>query len=179
MEPAPDARDLARWRSTATWMAPHAKIFAIYNRSFWREAGFCGTAQSMVGPLAEIHDATTASGKAALFGFVGVPAVNRAALGEEALVRAAVQQLVRLFGPEAANPVATLVKDWAQDTMTATGADSTPSGHPAAFPGGWVNGDWEGVLHMAGSETSPSETGYLAGAVEAATVATQRIVVRP
>lgn len=30
--------------------------FAIYDRPFWREAGLSGTAQSMVGPLAEIHD---------------------------------------------------------------------------------------------------------------------------
>ena len=173
LDPAPEAADLACWKATATWMAPHAKIFAIYDRPFWREAGFSGTAQSMVGPLAEIHDATTANGKAALFGFVGVPAANRATLGEEALIRAAIQQFTRLFGPDAANPVATLLKDWAQDPLTATDADRLPAGHPAAFAGGWVNGDWEGFLHMAGSEASPSEPGFLAGAVEAAMRAVQ------
>lgn len=175
MVPAPDADDLARWKATATWMAPHAKIFAIYDRPFWREAGFCGTAQSMVGPLAEIHDATTASGMAALFGFAGVPAVNRAALGDGVLVRAAIQQFVRLFGPEAAAPVATLVKDWALDPLTATAADSAPSGHPVAAGGDWVTGDWAGFLHMAGSEASPSDPGLLAGAVEAARIAVAHV----
>lgn len=178
MEPAPEAADLAQWQASATWMAQHAKVFAIYNRPFWREAGFCGTAQSMVGPLAEIHDATTASGKAALFGFVGIPAANRASLGEEAIIRAAIQQFARLFGPEAANPVATLVKDWAQDPLTATEADSTPAGHPSATSSAWVNGSWESHLHIAGSETSPSEPGFLAGAVEAAALSVRRILDR-
>jgi len=59
--PALGEATAARWRGTPTWMAPHAKFFALYDRPFWRDAGLSGTAQSMVGPLAEIHDATTAA----------------------------------------------------------------------------------------------------------------------
>lgn len=77
-----------RWRGTPTWMAPHARLFALYDRAFWRDAGLSGTARSMVGPMAEMHDATTASGDAALFGFLEVGAEQRASLGEEALTRA-------------------------------------------------------------------------------------------
>lgn len=176
LHPAPCVQDLASWTATATWMAPHAKVFALYDRPFWREMGFCGTAQSMVGPLAEIHDATTSTGKAALLGFAGVPAANRAALGEEALIRAAIQQFVRLFGPEAATPRATLVKDWAQDAWTATPADTTPTGHPPAFEGEWVTGEWQGHLIMAGSEASPSEPGFLAGAVVASQLAVEGVI---
>lgn len=175
LTPAPDPRDLARWRATATWMAPHAKFLAIHDRPFWREAGLSGTAQSMVGPLVEIHDATTDSGKAALFGFVGMPAANRAAIGETALIRAAIQQCARLFGPMAADPLATRIKDWAADPLTATRADSVPTGHPAPLSGEWVTGAWEGRLIMAGSEASPSEPGYLAGAVKASDLAVQQI----
>ena len=72
LTPAMDAATVAMWRATPTWMAPHAKVFAVYDRPFWRDAGLSGMAQSLVGPLVEIHDATTASGRAALFGFVGV-----------------------------------------------------------------------------------------------------------
>jgi monoamine oxidase len=167
LHPAPVSRDLIRWQATATWMAPHAKVFALYDRPFWRDAGLSGMAQSMVGPLVEIHDATTASGKAALFGFVGVPAANRAALGDEALIHAAIQQLTRLLGPEAGSPAATLIKDWAQDQWTATNADAASSAHPAPQAGAWVTGHWRGRLLMAGSEASPSDPGYLAGAIEA------------
>lgn len=160
-----------RWRHTPTWMAPHAKFIAIYDRPFWREAGFSGTAQSMVGPLMEIHDANTADGQAALLGFFGVGAGDRAATGEDALKQSAVAQLVRLFGAAASQPSATLLKDWAADPLTATGLDTESAGHPASSDGLWVTGDWQHRLILAGSETSPSEPGYLAGAVEAGRLA--------
>lgn len=166
--PALDAATARRWRATPTWMAPHAKFFALYDRPFWREAGLSGTAQSMVGPLVEIHDATTASGKAALFGFVGVPAQQRAAAGRDAIIAASVQQLAQLFGPDAGAPRATLLKDWAADPLTATPDDQAAGGHPASDPQPWVAGDWSGSLVLIGSETSRTEPGYLAGAVEAA-----------
>ena len=166
-DPAPAEASLNLWRSTPTWMAPHAKFFALYDRPFWRVAGLSGAAQSMVGPLGEIHDATTAQGQAALFGFVGISAAQRASIGEEPLIRAAIQQLTRLFGPEAAHPRATLLKDWTTDERTSTPADGSASGHPASGRVDWVRGPWAERLVLAGSETSPTEPGYLAGAVEA------------
>ena len=166
-DPAPAEDSLNLWRSTPTWMAPHAKFCALYDRPFWREAGLSGAAQSMVGPLGEIHDATTAQGNAALFGFVGISAAQRASLGGEPLIRAAIQQLTRLFGPEAAHPRATLLKDWATDERTSTPADGSASGHLSSVRADWVRGPWAERLVLAGSETSSSEPGYLAGAVEA------------
>jgi len=166
-DPALDARTLRRWRETPTWMAPHAKFFAIYDRAFWREAGLSGTAQSMVGPMPEMHDATTASGMPALFGFLGVGADQRATLGVDAITQACVAQLVRLFGADAAHPRATLLKDWAADTLTATPDDRVAGGHPVVDPTPWVTGPWQARLALGGSETSRSEPGYLAGAVTA------------
>jgi monoamine oxidase len=165
--PPVDSATAKRWRATATWMAPHAKIFALYDRPFWREDGLSGTAQSMVGPLVEIHDATTASGAAALFGFVGVSVDQRAAIGEKALVRACVEQLGRLFGVEALRLRATLFKDWSADPLTATKDDRIVEGHSTPDRQPWVNGVWQGRILLAGSETSPSDPGYLAGAVDA------------
>lgn len=166
--PAIDETAARRWADTATWMAPHAKVFAVYDRPFWRDAGLSGTAQSFVGPLGEIHDATTASGKAALFGFVSVGADARAAIGEAALVAACVQQFARLFGPEALQPRATLVKDWSTDPLTALASDRVPSGHPHPSAAPWVTGVWQARLSLCASETSATEPGYLAGAVSAA-----------
>jgi monoamine oxidase len=157
-----------RWRATPTWMAPHAKFLARYDRPFWRDAKLSGTAQSMVGPMAEIHDATTASGAAALFGFIGVDAERRAALGEAMLTRACLEQLARIFGTEARAPRATLIKDWAADPLTATASDRAASGHPVPDHDAWVTGSWSERLALGGSETSASEPGYLAGAVAAA-----------
>ena len=168
----------ARWRETPTWMAPHAKFFAIYDRPVWREAGLSGSAQSMGGPMPEMHDATTASGQAALFGFLGVGADQRFAAGEEALTRACLDQFARIFGPEAKSPRATLIKDWAADALTATPADRSAGGHPEARNGDWVTGSWAGYLSLSGSETSPSEPGYLAGAVTAGRIASETVLAR-
>ncbi len=166
--PALEAATARLWRETPTWMAPNAKFFAIYDRPFWREAGLSGTAQSMVGPLMEIHDATTASGRAALFGFVGFGAPQRAAVGEAAIGRASIEQFARIFGPEALRPRATLYKDWTVDPLTAAPADTHSVGHPEAGVTAWIGGPWRLRLSLGGSETGCIEPGYLAGAIDAA-----------
>jgi monoamine oxidase len=177
-EPALDRETFDRWRQTGTWMAPHAKFFALYGEAFWRDSGLSGTAQSSVGPLVEIHDATTASGAAALFGFVGLNRAQRMAVGEETLVRACVAQLARLFGDQAARPSATLIKDWAADFLTSTDADQSPEGHPVPRHGPWVSGAWAQRMSLAGSETSITDPGYLAGALDAAERAADETMAR-
>lgn len=176
--PALDAQTVQRWRDTPTWMTSHAKVFALYNRPFWRDAGLSGGARSMMGPLVEIHDATTASGKAALFGFVGIQLRQRRAAGRDAIIAASLRQLTGLFGPEAAEPTATLYKDWAADSLTATESDEIMGGPPAPDERCWVSGQWRGRLLLAGSETSPVDAGLLSGAVVAAERAARELIDR-
>ncbi len=178
LEPPIEVATRLRWRDTPTWMAPHAKFFALYGRPFWREAGLSGMAQSMVGPMGEIHDATTASGAAALFGFLGVDADRRAAAGTAALTRACLDQFVRLFGTEAGQPAATLLMDWSAEPLTAAAEDRRGGAHPLPQPGPWVSGPWREHLSLAGSETSGSDPGYLAGAIDAAARATAEVLQR-
>ncbi|MXP26816.1 NAD(P)-binding protein [Altererythrobacter indicus] len=177
-DPPVEQSTASLWQGTATWMAPHAKFLALYDQPFWRNEGLSGTAQSVLGPLVEIHDATTASGAAALFGFIGVNADQRSSIGEDALVHACFAQLGRLFGPEAARPRATLFKDWAADPLTATEADRVGGAHPTPGRMSWVTGAWSKRLSLGGSETSAREPGYLAGAVDAAERAVAEIRTR-
>ncbi|RIA47179.1 monoamine oxidase [Hephaestia caeni] len=165
--PALDEATVRRWRQTPTWMAPHAKFFALYERPFWRDAGLSGHARSAMGPMTEIHDATTASGQAALFGFLGLSASQRRQFDSEAIAQTCLLQLARLFGPEAASPRVTLFKDWAADPLTATELDQSGSEHPYPASAPWLGEDWQDRLVLAASETSLTEPGYLAGAVEA------------
>ena len=177
-EPAIDPAIRLRWRDTPTWMAPHAKFVAVYDSPFWRTAGLSGMAQSAVGPMGEIHDATTASGAAALFGFLGIDADRRQATGTAMLTRACLDQLVRLFGEEAGRPVATLLTDWTAESFTATADDRRGGAHPVPQRGSWVNGAWRDRLSLAGSETSASDPGYLAGAMDAASRAAAEVLQR-
>lgn len=175
-QPEVDPHTLALLRKTPTWMAPHAKFFALYEKPFWREAGLSGTARSMAGPLAEIHDATTASGGAALFGFVGLDWDQRRVAGKAVLAEACVEQLARLFGPMALEAKATPYKDWADDSLTATEDDRVAAGQPVPHAGPWLTGTWESRLLLAGSETSATDPGYLAGALVAGKRAVSRVV---
>jgi monoamine oxidase len=160
--------ELARqWRETDTWMAPHAKYIAVFDRPFWRDQGLSGEARSAVGPMVEIHDASTPGGKAALFGFLGVPADVRSRVSDKELMTACREQFVRLFGSQAATPEAEFIKDWAKEAYTATVADQRASGDhpvPALSP---ISGAWANRVTGIGSEWSREFTGYLAGAIDA------------
>lgn len=159
---------LRQWQATPTWMAPHAKYVAVYSTAFWREQGLSGEARSAVGPLGEIHDASTPGGSAALFGFVGVPARTRLQLAPDTLRAACREQLARLFGPQAALPLTDSLQDWAQEPCTATPADFDSAGqHAVAPPSRASEGPWRERLIGIGSEWSRQFPGYVAGAVEA------------
>jgi monoamine oxidase len=164
----PDAL-LRAWQDCPTWMAPHAKYVAVFDAAFWRGQGLSGEARSAVGPLVEIHDASTLDGDAALFGFLGIPAQARNTIPETDLLFHCRAQLQRLFGDAAGAPKAEFLKDWARDPDTAVAADRTPAMHHAASPpAAAATGAWQGRLVGIASEWSPEFSGYVAGAVDAA-----------
>lgn len=108
-------------------------------------------------------------GHAALFGFLGVPALVRRQVSDEVLRTHCRAQLVRLFGERAGSPTGDALKDWATDPLTATDDDQDAAGHHAAAPSRRaVEGAWQGRLVGIGSEWSLQFPGYLAGAVDAA-----------
>ncbi|WP_201548911.1 flavin monoamine oxidase family protein [Psychrobacter sp. Pi2-1] len=161
-----------QWRETATWMAPHAKYVAVYESPFWRNTGLSGAARSAIGPLTEIHDASTLEGDGALFGFFGVPAQVRQSVSDTVLKEHCRAQLVRLFGEQASTPKAEYLKDWAQDPLTAMPADASGNGQHAVAPASKPKtGVWQDCLTGCGSEWSAQFPGYLAGAIDAAAVA--------
>ena len=103
-----------------TWMSAQAKFVAVYDKPLWRDAGLSGQGFSRVGPMVEINDACGADvscraeedaeeSPAALFGFIGVPAINRQSLDEQSMIDACVAQLGKLFGKAALSPILSLI----------------------------------------------------------------------
>ena len=165
-----------QWRDTPTWMAPHAKYIALYDSPFWRGQGLSGEARSARGPLGEIHDASMPGGSAALFGFFSVPAQVRRDVPEDVLRLHCRAQFVRLFGPQAGAPRAEFIKDWACDPCTATAADMNGAAHHSEAPAAAaLSGPWHGCLTGIASEWSPQFPGYVAGAIEAASLGVQAL----
>lgn len=162
---------MEQWKACGTWMAPHAKYVAVYDSTFWRDAGLSGEARSSVGPMGEIHDASEPGGGGALFGFVGIPAHIRRQLREDELKSLCRAQMMRLFGANAGFPSAEFLKDWATDAFTAVAADQIDGApHVARVPNSSTTGPWHCRLTGIASEWAPEFSGYVAGAVEAAWV---------
>jgi monoamine oxidase len=162
--PLPE-HDEARMKAVPTWMAFSAKCIVTYAEPFWRGRGLSGLATSHIGPLSEVHDASAGT-KGALFGFYGTQAADDATEAE------VIDQLVRLFGPEAGQYEHFRRHNWRTDPFTSTPADRQPlSSHPRYG----LEASWEGRIHLCGSETSATEGGYLEGAVIAATQLAKRL----
>jgi monoamine oxidase len=176
-EPALPVRLAQSWRDTPTWMAPHAKYVAVYEKPFWRDAGLSGEARSMSGPLGEIHDASTEGGHAALFGFFATSASLRSTVRDDDLRTHCRAQLVRLFGPTAATPVNEFIKDWSREPYTATADDIAGSSQhlTGAAADGPLDG-WSGHITGIASEWSERFPGYVAGAIDAAQRGVQRLM---
>jgi len=173
--PAMPEQLLSNWRKTPTWMAPHAKYVAVYKTDLLHARQLSGNAGSRVGPMVEIHDVSEPdSGEAAFFGFIGVPAKLRRTVGESELKSLCREQLVRLFGQDAAEPEVEYIKDWAADLFTATEFDLQQEvGHamPEQLP---AREQWSRDMTGIASEWSPQFPGYLAGAIDSASTGVKR-----
>jgi monoamine oxidase len=157
-------RDLA---AIPTWMAGHAKLFALYPSPFWRDQGFSGDAISRRGPLMEIHDASPADAAyGALFGFVGIP-VESPTRQPATLVEAAMAQLIHLFGNDAASPCDMQLKDWYADPFTATPDDAATGAHPAYGMPASLTALAEQGLVFTSTEMASTTGGFIEGALEA------------
>ncbi len=169
---------LQAMRRIPTWMAGHAKVVAVYERPFWREAGLSGDAASRAGPLAEIHDASPAvGGPYALFGFVGVSVAARR--DREGLLAAVRAQLVRLFGAPASEPLELLLQDWAVEPETAIDLDHAPlRHHPTYGLPAQLRQLCDGKLVLGSTEVAREFGGYLEGALEAAELVAKALAKR-
>ncbi|HWC11764.1 MAG TPA: FAD-dependent oxidoreductase [Acidimicrobiales bacterium] len=165
LSPALPGDLVAVMEATATWMAYALKVVATYGSPFWRAAGRSGYAYSHVGPVREVYDASTDDGTvAALWAFVAGADEWRIMEPAERtpLVLA---HLGRLFGPEAADPVQYVERDWSNDPYTREQPrpfwdDLLDYGHPS-----FAEPLWDGRLVWAGAETEGRGGGHMEGAV--------------
>ena len=150
-----------------TWMAAHAKLFALYQQPFWRAQGLSGDGISRRGPLMEIHDASPAHpGHGALFGFVGLAAGSPRR--EPSQLKAdAIRQLETMYGAAAAYPLDIVLMDSSLERYTATGEEQMTAQHPRyGIPPGMAGLAEKGLL-FASSEMAPQFGGFIEGALEA------------
>jgi monoamine oxidase len=169
----PDLDDATRqaMRGAATWMAAQAKVVIPYDRAFWREAGQSGNAfvtheQAVIG---EIFDACDGDpGNAALGGFLALSPDLRASFSV-GLPLLMASQMAQVFGA-VLEPAEQQYRDWAVEPFTCSALDRSAPGteHVTVANPMLRRPQWDGRLHLAGSETAAGGAGYLEGALEAA-----------
>ncbi|MGP0225263.1 flavin monoamine oxidase family protein [Paenarthrobacter sp. NCHU4564] len=151
-------------RATPVWMGSTVKAVAVFERAFWREEGLAGSAISYAGPFREFHDMSgPEDAAAAIFAFANAVELRR--LPGADIERTYRQQLIRLFGGKASNPVEVLIMDWSRERYT------TPRKPDLAASTAWFGhelyqrGDFQGRLHWASTETAPYFAGHIEGAL--------------
>ncbi len=155
-------------RVTPVWMGIITKTVIVYNKPFWREAGYSGTVMSGIGPLHEIHDMSGPEGTpAALFGFTAVQSPDQKVPTDEEIKG----QLVRIFGNQASDPLKIVAMDWSREVYTSP-QDVIRLQNYNLFGENVYNGTFlSGRLHFCSCETSGRN-----GHIEDALAASQRAV---
>lgn len=161
-----------------TWMAAQAKFIASYKKPFWREQGLSGQAFSRLGPMVEIHDASSADNDSfAIFGFIGIAAVDRFTMTHDDLEQACLLQLAKIFGEQALDIEKCYLVDWAANQLIASIADinGRPE-HPFIDLAPYRKTMTENGLYFGSAEVATQDPGYLHGAVVAASNAVEMLL---
>lgn len=160
---------LPSWRDQLTQRTPAGsvvKTFAAYPRPFWRDDGLNGQVASDRGPVKVTFDVSPPGGEVGvLLGFVeGGEARRWVRLTSAERRRTVIECFVRYFGPDAADPVEYLEKDWSAEAHTrgCYGAHFAP-GVWTAY--GEALREPVGPVHWAGAEYATAWNGYMEGAV--------------
>lgn len=160
---------LPSWRDQLTQKVPAGavcKVFASYERPFWREAGLNGQAASDVGPVKVTFDVSPPGGDVGvLLGFIeGGEARRWVRLSDQERRRTYLECMVRYFGAQAATPISYVEKDWSAEEFSrgCYGAHFAP-GVWTAY--GEALRPSIGRIHWAGAEYAHEWNGYMEGAV--------------
>lgn len=162
--PLPTARDQV---TQAVQMGSVIKFQIAYATPFWRENGQSGLTSWQGGrPLLVVFDNSPQDARCGVIVgfFEGAQARKHAPLSMEERKRVVVDELAQAFGEQAREPIDYVDIDWMAEEWTrgCYGGRFTP--------GGWTEHgralrEPVGVLHWAGTETSPIWNGYMDGAV--------------
>lgn len=150
------------------------KVFAIYDRPFWRDDGFSGIAIADLSTTRFVADNSPPDGRVGiLLSFIGTATAGAELAWAEEVVddagarrEAVLKDLTTLFGSQASRPIDFLEKSWVHERWIAGCVDTWPPGLISESKD--ARSAPVGNVHWAGTEAScEGFTGYLEGAVRA------------
>jgi monoamine oxidase len=160
-------------------MGSTVKVLATYERAFWRDRGLSGNAIGTSGAISVTFDNTSHDESVpCLLGFVVGHAARRfAAMPREQRRAQVLDELSRLFGPEAKTPRDYAEMDWGEEPFS--GGCPIGNFQPGALAayGGALRSP-VGRIHWAGTETARQCMGYMEGALESGDRAAAEVLAR-
>ena len=150
------------------------KVFAVYRTPFWRAAGLNGAAITDLPVAHVVVDSSPADGSVGiLLAFVGTSSSGPGLRWSDSVLdnarsrhAALLDDLVALFGPEAANPLRIVEQDWVNEPWISGCVSTRAPGVITRYTDATTSP--AGRIHWAGTEAAPEFEGYLEGAVRAA-----------
>jgi monoamine oxidase len=149
-----------------TWMGHTAKCVIEFKDAFWKKEGLSGFVFSHVGPLGEIHDASTKE-KPALFGFLQ----HRASTKE--LNKKVIEQMERLFPNKSRFITNIYLTDWREQKFSSSRHDHQGISHHPEY--GLTLSHFDNRMFFIGTETAYDNGGYLEGAINSAITIAKRL----
>lgn len=158
-------------------MGSVVKCIVAYPRPFWREAGLSGESVSDGEPIRATFDGGSPDGsRHALVAFViGRSAGDFGACSPQERRRLVVEHLVRLFGPDAAEPSGYVDQDWSQERWS-RGCYVGLMRPGVLAEVGNVLREPVGRVRFAGTETATRWCGYFDGALQAGARAADEVL---
>ncbi|MFE7599341.1 flavin monoamine oxidase family protein [Streptomyces sp. NPDC057494] len=158
-----------------------SKVFAVYDKPFWRERGLNGSAFTDLPVAHYVVDSSPADGSLGiLLAFVGTAGSGPGLTWTDAVLddtearqEALLKDLAALFGPEAARPLRVVEQSWVDEPWIAGCVSTRAPGVMTRYTDAVTAP--VGRIHWAGTEAAPEFEGYLEGAVRAADRAVEEV----
>ena len=156
-------------QSTHTWMGDSAKFTVLLDRDYWRKNNLSGFVYSNYGLIREIQDHSSGDGKSfGLLGFIQPTGVLVEDIKKRKQV--VIQELKELFGIDEGNVLSYDDFLWGEYFVDDQGQNYNTDLMPHQNNGhsSFLQSHFDNHLFFAGAETSPSNPGYMEGAVSSA-----------
>lgn len=155
------------------------KTIVIYDKPFWREAGFSAEAISDQGPIFICYDDSSHDDKKhAIVGFIAATAAKEwAKKPYEERRRAVLLNYARWWGDQALNPRYYIEKDWKTEEYS-RGCYVGVAGPGVLSTVGSALRDPVGRIHWCSTESATRWIGYMEGALESGERAGKEVVQR-